>query len=54
VEETGSIVREIRDLEDQIETESNKKTIANLEKISADYKEMKKENAALMAKVKGK
>ncbi|XP_022086437.1 LOW QUALITY PROTEIN: coiled-coil domain-containing protein 22 homolog [Acanthaster planci] len=54
VEETGSIVREIRDLEDQIETESNKKTIANLEKITADYKEMKKENTVLMVKVKGK
>ncbi len=54
VEETGSIVREIRDLEDQIESESNKKTTANLEKISADNKEMKKENAALLAKVKGK
>ncbi|XP_033631896.1 coiled-coil domain-containing protein 22 homolog [Asterias rubens] len=54
VEETGSIVREIRDLEDQIESESNKKTTANLEKISADNKEMKKENATLLAKVKGK
>ncbi|XP_038055680.1 coiled-coil domain-containing protein 22 homolog [Patiria miniata] len=54
VEDTGSIVREIRDLEDQIETESNKKTIANLQKITADYKEMKKENATLIAKVKGK
>ena len=38
----------------QIESESNKKTIANLEKISADYKEMKHENATLLAKVKGK
>ena len=38
----------------QIESESNKKTTANLEKISADNKEMKKENATLLAKVKGK
>ena len=37
----------------QIETESNKKVLANLEKITADYQQMKKENSALIAKVKG-
>lgn len=52
VEETGSIKREIRDLEDQIDNESNNKTIANLEKITADYKEMRKENEVMIAKVK--
>uniref|UniRef100_A0ABM0MW78 Coiled-coil domain-containing protein 22 homolog n=1 Tax=Saccoglossus kowalevskii TaxID=10224 RepID=A0ABM0MW78_SACKO len=52
VEETGTIKREIRDLEDQIDNESNKKTITNLEKITADYKQMKKENETLIAKVK--
>ncbi|KAK7503834.1 hypothetical protein BaRGS_00004957 [Batillaria attramentaria] len=54
VEETGVIMREIRDLEDQIETESHKKVLANLEKITEDYQQMKKENAGLMAKIKGK
>lgn len=53
VEETGGIMREIREHEDQIETESNKKVLANLEKITADYQQMKKENASLIAKVKG-
>ena len=38
----------------QIDSESNKKTVANLEKITADYKEMKKENSALVAQIKGK
>ena len=38
----------------QIETESNKKVLANLEKITEDYQQMKKENATLMAKVKQK
>ncbi|XP_072171444.1 coiled-coil domain-containing protein 22 homolog [Diadema setosum] len=54
VEETGTILREIRELEDQIDSESGKKTVANLEKISTDYKQMKQENAALIAKLKGK
>ena len=52
VEETGVILREIRDLEDQIEQESKSKVLDNLEKITADYQEMKNENAALMAKYK--
>ncbi|XP_077984420.1 coiled-coil domain-containing protein 22 homolog [Glandiceps talaboti] len=54
VEETGSIKREIRDLEDQIDNESSNKTITNLEKITADYKQMKKENESLVSKLKGK
>ncbi|KAK2178693.1 hypothetical protein NP493_533g00004 [Ridgeia piscesae] len=52
VEETGVIMREIRELEDQIEQESSKKTLSNFERISADYREMKKENASLIAKLK--
>ncbi|XP_014674307.1 PREDICTED: coiled-coil domain-containing protein 22 homolog [Priapulus caudatus] len=52
VEDTGVIMREIRDLEDQIESESNKRTLANLQRIQADYHEMKKENAALMSQLK--
>ncbi|XP_050417021.2 coiled-coil domain-containing protein 22 homolog [Patella vulgata] len=54
VEETGVIMREIRDLEDQIENESGKKVLANLEKITQDYQEMKKENSVLMSKLKQK
>lgn len=54
VEETGGIMREIRELEDQIENESKSKVLTNLEKISADYKQMKEENKTLMAKVKQK
>lgn len=38
----------------QIETESNKKVLANLEKITGDYQLMKKENEALIKKIKGK
>ncbi|KAL3878373.1 hypothetical protein ACJMK2_030732 [Sinanodonta woodiana] len=54
VEETGLIMREIRELEEQIESESHKKVLSNLEKISADYQQMKKENAGMLAKLKGK
>ncbi|XP_023218766.1 coiled-coil domain-containing protein 22 homolog [Centruroides sculpturatus] len=52
VEETGAIMREIRDLEDQIEQESQKKVAANLERITADYKQMKQENETLMSQLK--
>ncbi|XP_052795747.1 coiled-coil domain-containing protein 22 homolog [Mya arenaria] len=54
VEETGVIMREIRELEDQIETEGSKKVLANLEKITADYQQMKKENDTLLKKKKAK
>lgn len=54
VEQTGSIMREIRELEDQIEHESKSKVLTNLEKITSDYQQMKKENAGMMAKLKHK
>ncbi|KAK7789358.1 hypothetical protein R5R35_010313 [Gryllus longicercus] len=54
VEETGATVREIRDLEEQIEIESAKNVGANLERVSADLKQMKQENAALTAQLKSK
>ncbi|XP_012945251.1 coiled-coil domain-containing protein 22 homolog [Aplysia californica] len=54
VEDTGVVTREIRDLEEQIESESSKKILSNLEKISEDLQQMKKENSGLIAKVKGK
>lgn len=52
VEDTGGILREIRDLEDQLESESNKKIVANLERIMADYQQMKKENSTLLSQLK--
>ncbi|XP_035681357.1 coiled-coil domain-containing protein 22 homolog [Branchiostoma floridae] len=54
VEETGGIMREIRDLEDQIETEGAKKTTQNLDRIMGDFKQMKQENSGIVAKLKGK
>lgn len=52
IEDTGSILREIRDLEEQIESESGNKTVANLERILEDYKAIKQENSALASKVR--
>ncbi|XP_017324208.1 coiled-coil domain-containing protein 22 isoform X1 [Ictalurus punctatus] len=52
IEDTGSIMREIRDLEEQIETENGKKTVSNLEKILEDYKAIRQENSALAAKIR--
>ncbi|GFG34309.1 hypothetical protein Cfor_08935 [Coptotermes formosanus] len=54
VEETGATVREIRDLEEQIETESAKNVGANLDRISADLHQMKQESAALTAQLNAK
>ncbi|CAN9515974.1 unnamed protein product [Ophioblennius macclurei] len=52
IEDTGTILREIRDLEEQIETENSNKTMANLERILEDYKAIRQENSALAAKVR--
>ncbi|XP_023675087.2 coiled-coil domain-containing protein 22 [Paramormyrops kingsleyae] len=52
IEDTGTIMREIRDLEEQIETENGKKTLSNLEKILEDYKAIRQENSALAAKIR--
>ncbi|GFT93909.1 coiled-coil domain-containing protein 22 homolog [Nephila pilipes] len=52
VEETGAIAREIRELEDQIEQENQKKVAATLERITSDYKQMQQENASLLAQLK--
>uniref|UniRef100_H3A607 Coiled-coil domain-containing protein 22 n=1 Tax=Latimeria chalumnae TaxID=7897 RepID=H3A607_LATCH len=52
IEDTGTIMREIRDLEEQIETENGNRTLSNLERILEDYRAMKHENAALVAKMK--
>lgn len=52
IEDTGTILREIRDLEEQIETENGNKTVANLERIMDDYKAIRQENSALAAKIR--
>ncbi|XP_077468805.1 coiled-coil domain-containing protein 22 [Stigmatopora argus] len=52
IEDTGTILREIRDLEEQIDTENSNKTVANLERILEDHKAIRQENAALAAKLK--
>ncbi|XP_028266000.1 coiled-coil domain-containing protein 22 [Parambassis ranga] len=52
IEDTGTILREIRDLEEQIETENSNKTVANLERILDDYKAIRQENSALAAKIR--
>ncbi|XP_076173096.1 coiled-coil domain-containing protein 22 homolog isoform X2 [Ptiloglossa arizonensis] len=54
VEETGATIREIRDLEEQIDSESTKNVGANLERITADLKQMKQETAALTAQLHSK
>ncbi|XP_062975204.1 coiled-coil domain-containing protein 22 [Elgaria multicarinata webbii] len=50
IEDTGTILREIRDLEEQIESETSKKTLSNLERILSDYRAMKQENVALLSR----
>ncbi|XP_038603894.1 coiled-coil domain-containing protein 22 [Tachyglossus aculeatus] len=52
IEDTGTIMREIRDLEEQIETETGKKTLSNLEKILEDYKAIRHENAGLLGRIR--
>lgn len=52
IKETGQIKREIKELDEQIENETGKRIAANLEKITADYQQMKQENAQLMAQIK--
>ncbi|CAK9811512.1 Coiled-coil domain-containing protein 22 [Anthophora plagiata] len=54
VEETGATIREIRDLEEQIDSEATKNVGANLERITADLKQMKQETAELTAQLQNK
>ncbi|KAK0162632.1 hypothetical protein PV327_006395 [Microctonus hyperodae] len=51
VEETGTTLREIRDLEEQIDTESAKNIEANLQRITADLEQMRQETASLVAQL---
>ncbi|XP_043357475.1 LOW QUALITY PROTEIN: coiled-coil domain-containing protein 22 [Dermochelys coriacea] len=50
IEDAGAIQREIRDLEEQIESEGAKKTLANLERILSDYQALRQENTALLGR----
>lgn len=50
IEDAGAIQREIRDLEEQIESEGTKKTLANLERILSDYRALRQENTALLGR----
>ncbi|XP_006876747.1 PREDICTED: coiled-coil domain-containing protein 22 [Chrysochloris asiatica] len=52
IEDTGTIMREVRDLEEQIETEMGKKTLSNLEKIREDYRALRQENAGLLGRIR--
>ncbi|KAI4545412.1 coiled-coil domain-containing protein 22 [Ovis canadensis] len=52
IEDTGTIMREVRDLEEQIETEMGKKTLSNLDKIREDYRALRQENAGLLGRVR--
>ncbi|OXU25260.1 hypothetical protein TSAR_003804 [Trichomalopsis sarcophagae] len=54
VEETGATIREIRDLEEEIDSESTKNIGANLERITADLKQMRQETASLTAQLQSK
>lgn len=44
VQDTGAIQREIRELEEQIDSEKTKNVASNLERITADLKQMEKES----------
>lgn len=52
VDGTGLILREVRELNEKIEAESNKNMDQNLKRITADLKMMKTENAALVAQLR--
>ncbi|XP_055919483.1 coiled-coil domain-containing protein 22 homolog [Eupeodes corollae] len=51
VKETGSVMREVRDLEDQIEQEKSRNILANLENILGDLKLMEAESKSLQEKI---
>ncbi|XP_071657358.1 coiled-coil domain-containing protein 22 [Patagioenas fasciata] len=52
IEDTGTIQREIRDLEEQIEGEMSAKPPASLERILSDCRALREENAALAARAR--
>ncbi|XP_054664636.1 coiled-coil domain-containing protein 22 [Grus americana] len=52
IEDTGTIQREIRDLEEQIEGETSAKPPASLDRILSDCRELREENALLAARAR--
>ncbi|KAJ6648734.1 Coiled-coil domain-containing protein 22 like [Pseudolycoriella hygida] len=52
VRETGALMREVRDVEDQIENEKNRNISSNLERITADLKLVETEGKDLQEKIK--
>lgn len=52
VEDTGVIMREIRDLEVQLDNMNEDEIDENLKKISKDLEQIKKENSELISKYK--
>lgn len=52
VRETGTIMREVREIEDQIENEKNRNISSNLERITADLKLVENEGKELQEKLK--
>ncbi len=47
IEETSVYLREVRDLEDQVESESQNNIHKNMESLLNDYKQVKEENDTL-------
>lgn len=54
IESTGSIMREIRDLEEQIDNISEKEINDNIQRIGEDLKQIQGENNEMMGKIKSK
>ena len=54
VNETGTFLNNTRDMESKIDALQARNTSLNMDKIAKDLKQIKSENAALMAKIKGK
>lgn len=52
VRETGTVMREVRDIEDQIENEKNRNISSNLERITADLTLVENEGKELQEKIK--
>ena len=52
IEESSHLNREIKDLEDQVNSESQNKVADNMNMVLKDYKQIKEENEQLMAKLK--
>ena len=52
IEESSHIDREIKDMEDQVNSESQNKVADNLNMVMKDYKQIKEENEQLANKLK--